>query len=384
MNLSSKERLLRTIEFERTDHVPLCVLLWSSLRSRCSSTEEYVQRQLDLGLDAVVPLPHLAWDHDRRVEVEICKEDREPYALVHKVYRTPGGQLEAIAEQTADWPHGDDIPVFSDFNVPRSEKFLVTAEEDLEPLKYLLADPDPAAIERFRRRARELKAFADERQLAVVTPGVRLADSVFWLCGPTQFATWGLTQPDLLKALFDIIARWQRKRVELYLEERPDIFVRAEWYATPFLSPDLFERFLSPLLQPEIESVHRAGARYCLVATANVMPYLGILKKLNVDVLYGIDPIEGDWDLAGARAACGDGMSLWGGMNGYLQVAHASPAEVEQAVRSAIEVLAPGGGLILCPVDDIGLSGTDQDSDETWNNIWANVLHMAEAWKKHR
>lgn len=384
MAFSSKERLLRAIRCEPADYVPLCFLMWAGLEQRSSGTEDYVQRQLGLGLDAVVPLPALAWGHDPRVEIEQWKEHGDPYPLLHKLYRTPEGDIETIVEQTPDWPHGDDVPMLGDFNIPRSTKFHVTDEGDLGPLKWLLGDPDAAAIERFRRRAEELRLFVDEHGLALITPLFRLADTVCWLCGPTQFATWGLTQPEFLADFVRLVAQWQRTQLELQLRARPDIVARAEWYATPFLSPDLFDRFLSPILQEEVELTHRAGACYCYVGTANMMPFLGILKRIGVDVVYGVDPIEGQWDLRRAKAECRDSLCLWGGMNGYLQVVRASQDEVEQAVRSAMDALAPGGGFVLCPVDDVGLGGTDQNTDAMWQKAWDNVVHMVETWKRLR
>lgn len=41
------------------------------------------------------------------------------YLLVDKVYDTPEGQLCQAFKITTDWPHGQDIPMFSDFNIPR-------------------------------------------------------------------------------------------------------------------------------------------------------------------------------------------------------------------------------------------------------------------------
>jgi hypothetical protein len=129
---------------------------------------------------------------------------------------------------------------------------------------------------------------------------------------------------------------------------------------------------------------HRAGAAYCYVGTSNMMPFLGELIVLGVDVAYGIDPIEGAWDLPAAKAACRDRIALWGGMNGYLQVVDASEPQIRQAVAHALDALAPGGGFLLCPVDDIGLSGTDRDTPETWQRVMSNAAILAEAWRDLR
>ena len=46
-------------------------------------------------------------------------------------------------------------------------------------------------------------------------------------------------------------------------------------------------------------------------------------------------------------------MCLWGGVNGHLTVEEGTPDEVQAEVRRAMEVLAPGGGFILSPVDNV-------------------------------
>ncbi len=384
MGLSSRDRILRTIAREPTDYVPLCVLLWAGLSKRCSSTRDFVERQLELGLDVLVPLPSLNSGPPLGVDREVWKEKAEPYDLLHKVYRTPAGDLETTVALTPDWPHGEDIPLLSDFNIPRARKFLVTDEADLGPLQCLLSGPGDEARRRFRQEAQQRRKIAVEHALALATPLARLADTACWLCGPVQFATWAIERPDFLRRLLDVLSRWERGRREAELEAAPDIVIRAEWYASPFLSPSLFGQFLGSAIRQDVELAHAAGAKYCYVGTANMMPFLGALMELGVDVVYGLDPIEGRWDFARAKEQCRGRMALWGGMNGYLQVVRGGRAEIEEAVRNALDALAPGGGFILCPVDDIGLTGTDQDSDATWNRTWQNVSHMVNAWKKLR
>jgi hypothetical protein len=384
MTLSPRGRLLRTIAFEPTDYVPLSVLLWSSLWERCASAEDCVRRQLDLGMDPVVHLPSVPWGRNAAVESRIRTEVAGAARLIHKEYHTPAGELTAVAEMTADWPHGEDVPLLSDFNIPRSRKFLVTGPEDLEPLSELLAAPGAGEEAQFQRACRDARRIADRYALATTSPIVRLVDTVCWLCGPERMATWGLDDPGSFREFVDIVARWQDTASVICLKAGPDIRVRAEWYASPFLSPALFMRFFGPHISRDVERAHAAGAKYCYVATASVMPFIACLKELDIDVLYGVDPVEGNWDLAAARGECGADVALWGGVNGYLQVVFGSPERTAEAVETAIEVLAPGGGFILCPVDDIGLAGTHQDTDEVWQQTWRNVAHMVDAWKRLR
>ena len=383
MSLSSRDRVLRAVAGEAVDHVPLCFLMWDGLRRRTAGQRDYVERQLAVGLDALVSLPHVGWEHDPAVTTEVRVEDATPHPLIHKVYHTPGGDLTTVAEQTADWPHGDDVPLMSDFGIPRSRVFAVSGEDDLAPLECLLRPPSSDAVDAFRRQADERRALAREHGLALMTPMLRMVDAACWLCGPVNFATWCLTEPEFMSRLVGILARWQRAQADAFLAAGPDIFVRAEWYASPFLSPALFGGLFGEVLRQEIEAVHAARARYCYVGTAGMMPFLGDLADLGVDVVYGIDPIEGGWDMAAAREQCRGRMALWGGINGYLQVVFGSPEQTDEAVASALSTLGPDG-FLLSPVDDVGLGGTQQDTDANWQHAWANVERMAEAWRRLR
>ena len=93
-------------------------------------------------------------------------------------------------------------------------------------------------------------------------------------------------------------------------------------------------------------------------------------------VLIGIDPVQGrDTDLAEIKRKLGGKICLWGGINGFVTVEMGNKEEVESAVKTAISALAPGGGFILSPVDNIR---------ETSQDVWENVQIMMDAWRRER
>jgi hypothetical protein len=384
MAMTSKQRVLGAIDRRLTDYVPMCFLLFSGLSGRTRSEAEFVERQIELGLDVVVALPGVPARSHPEVRTEVWTERAKPNPLLHKVYHTPAGDLECIVERTADWPHGDDIPLMSDFVIPRARKFPVTCEEDLEPLRYLFPDPQPADAEEFLRLAEPLKDLAARHGLAVRAGFDRLADTVCWLCGATQFATMGLDSPGLLGRLIDLLGAWHRRRAAVALRAGPDILLRPEWYGTAFLSPALFGRYLAPALRQTAALAHEHGARLCYVATANVMPFLDAVTDAGADVLFGLDPLEGGWRPAEARERCRDRLCLWGGLNGYLQLVGGTPDGAERAVTDAMESATAGGGFILAPVDDVRIEPTDPQPDETWHRMLANIRRAVATWRRLR
>ena len=64
-------------------------------------------------------------------------------------------------------------------------------------------------------------------------------------------------------------------------------------------------------------------------------------------------------------------MCIWGGMNAILTLGEGSLKEARTAVKEAICILAPGGGFVLFPVDQI-VAGTP----------WENIEAMLERWRE--
>ena len=124
--MSSRQRILQAFDHSEVDHVPLLIRWWSRqyLSNKNDGWREQFERVLKtakLGLDDAVEFepPRML---NPEVTVRVRREDRpgEKYPLLFKEYHTPKGVLSQLAYQTHDWPHGQDIPIFTDFLVPRS------------------------------------------------------------------------------------------------------------------------------------------------------------------------------------------------------------------------------------------------------------------------
>lgn len=390
---SSRERMMAAIECREPDYVPLCFMIFSALKSKCRDQYEFVERQLELGLDAVVELPvaplHAQSDHsdlhgppvrfDPRVRVREWREDRpdEKYPLLYKEYVTPSGTLKAVVSRAEDWPYGDHVPLFDDYLIPRSREFLITNQSDLEHLKYLLMPPSEEEIGEFRETSRQAKEFADSREL-LVTGGWGVGiDAACWMCGIENLILAAVYDPGFVEEMAQLISRWNQERMQVILDVGVDLFVRRGWYeSTDFWPPDLYRQFILPSLQKEVQMAHEAGAKFGYIMTTGTMPLLDILLESGIDVLIGVDPVQGrGTDLPELKRKLNGKICIWGGVNGFVTVEMGSKEEIEGAVKTAINILAPGGGFILSPVDNI------RDTSE---DTWRNVQVMIKAWKRQR
>ncbi|MFH1085592.1 MAG: hypothetical protein V1772_07500, partial [Chloroflexota bacterium] len=164
---SSRERLLAALACQPSDYVPCCFGSFKILQDRCADQAEFVQRQLDLGLDVIARINTLPPRHDPRVVIREWRVEQPGgrYPILHKEYATPAGTLRTAVERSDDWPWGDHIPFNDDFVIPRSKRFLMTPGDSLDALGYLLPAPTSDEIAAHTAEALAGKALARQHDL---------------------------------------------------------------------------------------------------------------------------------------------------------------------------------------------------------------------------
>lgn len=389
MQMTSRERLLAAMEHRPVDHVPLLLRFWwlggdiEHIPFNWRDEIQRVEATTALGLDDTLLLqPPLGYVEDYIVErapgvqsrVELLPaEDRQAYPSLKKTYLTPDGPLQTVVQLSEDWPRGYDIRLFDDYNLSRLKEPLVKDAADLPRLRHLLPDPTPQQMAEFQQRAEELRRAA--QRLGVVLDGgwAALGDAVMWLCGMQRILYGQMDEPDFIGQVLDVILEWELKRIDLLLEAGIDVLVHMAWYeSTDFWSPRTFRKLLRPRLQEEIDRCHARGVKFRYIITRSWQPYRQDLLEMGVDCLTGVDPVQDKLDLAQVKSQVGSEMCLMGGLNSAVMLSQWSDEQIRAAVRQAIEIMAPGGGFILYPVDAIFNT-----------QPWEKVLLMIDEWKKH-
>ena len=366
--MSSRQRMLAALNRQEPDHTPCSFMLYGGLKSTCRDYAEFVERQVALGLDAFVELPPrppvvvndhynlhgLPVSYDARVTIDewIERPTGEAWPIMVKEYHTPAGTLRAEVRQTDDWRWGNHVPFLDDYIVPRSRKFLVTGPEDLDALRFLLAPPAAEGVAAFRSESQPALAQARWHDLLVAGGWGVGADLVGWVYGLENMVFATYDQPDFVHELLDIIAMWNRRRMEVVLDAGIDLVIKRAWYENlDFWTPASWREYLYPILAADVALAHRKGAKFGYLITSNCMPILLMFAELGIDVLIGVDPRQ--WELGVTKQQLLGKVCLWGGVNGHLTVEHGSPDQVRAEVDEAMKTLAPGGGFILSPVDNV-------------------------------
>lgn len=388
--MNSRQRLLNAIRLQPVDHTPLYLRLWSmgggedhipfDWRNQVTRAENLLRLGVD---DTLLLQPPLGYteeyiaDHSAGViSTEVNRlPPQKPGALprLKKSYHTPAGDLTQVVALSDDWPHGEDIMLFSDFNIPRYEEPLIKAKVDVDRLHYLLASPTAEQVEEFRSRSQQLHREAE--RLGVVLDGgwSALGDAAVWLCGMENILYWQMDQPELLEALLDVLLEWELQRVDLLLQEGIDALVHMAWYeGVDFWTPKNYRRLLRPRLQQLIDRAHQHDVPFRYIITKGWMPLRKDLLEMGVDCLTGVDPVQDRLTLEEVRRDLSGRICLMGGMNAAITLSLGSEEEIRQAVDHAMQILAPGGGFILFPVDNVFCEMP-----------WERVEILIDQWRKH-
>ncbi|MDD5674398.1 MAG: uroporphyrinogen decarboxylase family protein [Chitinivibrionales bacterium] len=127
-----------------------------------------------------------------------------------------------------------------------------------------------------------------------------------------------------------------------------DVFALCADYCfnnNPFLSPALFDEFVTPYLKQLTRGYREMGFYVIKHTDGNIMPIIDALVSTNPHALHSLDP-QGGVDIADVKKRFGDKVCLIGNVNcAALQTG--TDAEVTESARYALKNGMPGGGYIF-------------------------------------
>mgnify|MGYP000636890978 CR=1 FL=1 len=113
----------------------------------------------------------------------------------------------------------------------------------------------------------------------------------------------------------------------------------------PFLSPAMFDEFVTPYLRQAIAGYRELGFYTIKHTDGNIMPILDALVSAKPHALHSLDP-QGGVDLATVKRLVGDKVCLIGNVNCAL-LQTGTDEEAARDVRRALAQGMPGGGYVF-------------------------------------
>jgi len=332
-----------------------------SERERCEYCLEV------LGIDAFVTLSIPLENPAPGVSATVWMEGD----VIHKAYETPAGTLHGAVKYDESWPHGFDIPFFSDHLIGHAVKHWVEDERDVAALKYVLRAPtDRQALERLRFEAREKKRLADRLRIPIIAAcGMGLTGGMH-LVGAEEICLMVVERPGVLHAWLEYEHGLNLRTIELAAELGAHVISRNGFYETgDFYSPKMLEALLGRRLRGEARAARELGLASAYTAHTGLMPILDYLATLEFDCIFGPDIATHHMDPVQFRDRLADRFSFWTGPSSTHHIWKSADA-TRQAVRLCFDVFGRRG-LILGPAVSV-------------HSImpWENALAMFDEWRK--
>ncbi len=342
--MTSRERLLRTFNGEKTDRVPISLYEFDGhYDSWIYSYPEYVEI-LEYAKGKTDKMSPWYPEVDRPVLFygELSPSDIENYTWQEKnsiytrtVIKTPKGELTTLKRQ--------DEGVHTTWTI----EYLCKDEKDVDKVLSLDYIPWKPSTDSFYEK---IKVVGDS--------GIVIGDIPDALCrtvelfGFYKFLMLYTENPNLIFRLMDFF----QERLYNYLEHilmngLATVYriVGPEYATPPYLSPKEFEKLVVRYDKEIVRLLHRYGGKARLHSHGKVKNVLDLILKMDIDA---IDPLEpppdGDITLKQARDILGERVVLVGNIEERL-FEIGTKDEIEIAVRTAIEEGANKGPFILCP-----------------------------------
>jgi hypothetical protein len=184
-----------------------------------------------------------------------------------------------------------------------------------------------------------------------------------------------MDQPALVSELLEMIHVWNMQRMQVILSARVDLFIRRAWYeGCDFITPRFYRNAILPRLKAEVELSHSYGTKFGYIVTSGTKPMLDYYLEAGIDVLIGVDPVQGTYtDMPLMKNKFDQRICLWGGVSGAVTIEMGTEEQVRSETRKAIDILGPTG-FILSPVDNITLDTP---------LVWRNLESFKEEWRSY-
>jgi hypothetical protein len=382
--MTRKERLLTTFRGGKADHVPACPDISVMVPARLTQRPFY-----ELFLDG---REHNGWT---------SATYSEAYVEAVKYFGIDGWYIYGgLKEQRAP-----DAPEFTETVVDRPEGKLVartcrTPLGDMSEREMFFVDEPPWREEKpvkdLRRDFARLKAYVGPGPYVWETEYKdrhRIGDLGVYVGMVPVFQDWWfhhrdggfdrcvqdfVDEPEFMEEVHAFWMEWALAYVRAMIAARPDeIMLGGSSASLSISSPSLFKRFELPFIQQASKLCKQAGILSHLHVCGRSWKLVEIVAEhTDVDVMEPMEePPGGDVDLAEARRRVGKKMCIKGNINTFDFMLNATPEQVKEKCKRAIDAAAADGGYVLSTGDQCGRDTPDA-------NIFA-MVEVAETYGKY-
>lgn len=361
-SMSSRERVLRSLNHEEPDRVPIDFGgFQTGIHKR--AYEELLRylgtkEQIKM-LDAVQQLAAPSEEILRRFRVDIryvCAHGQDSFkgTIVQNV-RNGKKWYDLKDEFGVIWSMPDEEQLYMDI----SHHPLANATiKDIEDHPF----PDGSDKTRFTGVREEALRVREETGCAASTGiGGVIYETCWYMRGPERWYMDMVENPKFCEALLDkMLGFWLDYYTAFFREvgDTFDIVMTGDDIAGqhgPLFSPDFYRQVVKPRqkkLVGHIKSLTKA--KICYHTCGSCIEYIPDLIDNGVDILIPVQISADRMDPKELKSRFGKDIVLWGGgINAQHILPYATSEEVKEQVRRNIEIFKPGGGYVFSNVHNI-------------------------------
>ena len=362
MPMTSRERVLTTIQHEEPDRVPLVIGV---------SNATGIKMQPYRGIKDITGIQapdNYLYDWPELGTAEI---DEATMCRLHSDVR---GVLDLEPEQTRKRnrerePHSDCIDSWGSGQSevkpghwypgvhPLPE---ARAVEELDAYQGWPDMSDPTRIAHVREAARRL---ADENRFAIMaTPWLLFPfERAHAMQGLEKFLLNMAIEPEFARAMLEKISVYCKQLMGRFLAElgdNVDIIKIGDDLGTEkslLISPRMYREILKPIHADFIDFIKaRTRAKIFFHSDGDVAPLIEDFIEIGVDILNPIQTSAGSMaDLASLKKRFGSNIVFCGAIDSQNILPHGSTDEVRNEVRRVMQILGPGGGCMIGAVHTV-------------------------------
>jgi len=362
MPLTSRERVLTTLQHEEPDRVPVVIGVSNATGIKMrpyrgikkilgvEAPDEYIYDWPELGTALI----------DEETMQGLHSDVRGVLDLEPESVRKPAREREPHSDFIDSWGSGQ-------FEIEPDEWFpgvhpLPDAKSvaDLDAYTGWPDMSDPTRIAHVREQAKQL---ADENQYAILaTPWLLFPfERAYAMQGMETFLLNMAMDGDFAHEFMARIAKYCKELMGRFLAElgdHVDIIKIGDDLGTQeslMISPKMYRELLKPIHADFISFIkERTNAKVLFHSDGDVAPLIDDFVEIGVDILNPIQTSAGTMsNLPELKKRHGKNIVFCGGIDSHRILPFGTPADVREEVKRVIEILGPGGGFMIGAVHTV-------------------------------
>ena len=383
--MTRRERVLRALNFQPTDRVPMDLGGMNSTGVSCFAYPDLVRV---LGLPPRPPKVHDTGQMLALPDMDVLDALDCDVATVHldvtNAYPQDelwhpydfNGRLDALVQRPQDFRSEPDGTVFQDSRKMPPTSHVFEQEHGGHPLMLSGDIPKPdldavrqwcesirpsaADLQRVRTHCERARESTDR---AILFNGIGAGIGIANHTGIAMFPMLCLTEPDFVMELHDLIVGYAAKYIEMLLSEvHPfiDVYmVCSDDWGTQnqtIASPKVFQDLFKPYYRRVNDLVHRAApqVKTFLHTCGAVYDLIDDFVECGFDALNPVQWTAGEHGYAEWKDKARNRIALWGGgLHTQATLPLGTLEEIEAEVKEVVSCLGQDGGYIFCAIHNL-------------------------------